>query len=215
MCVAVLAVHNVVGNLWLPQWSYVPANLTVGAGLVILAVGAGVERDEITGPRAWSVRGVAVGSALGAGVAAALAAAAAIPGARDAFSDDRVLGVGGAGLAYHALARIPLGTALFEEMAFRGVLPALARSRTTPMRANLMAAVLFGLWHLIPASSVASGNAAVSDISAGVVVAGSVAATGVAGLGFSWLRDHHGLAAPVVLHAVMNSAAFTAAWLTA
>jgi membrane protease YdiL (CAAX protease family) len=215
MGVAVLAVHNVVGNLWLPQWTYVPVNLMVGAILVVVAFGAGVTRDDITGPRARMGRGLVVGSALGAGVAAILAVAAAIPGARDAFSDDRVVGVGAAGLLYHVVVRIPLGTALFEEAAFRGVVPALARGTTTPMLANLLAAVLFGLWHVIPASSVASGNAAASSLSTGVVVAGAVVATGAAGLGLSWLKDHHGLAAPLVLHAVMNSAAFTAAWLAA
>jgi membrane protease YdiL (CAAX protease family) len=35
------------------------------------------------------------------------------------------------------------------------------------------------------------------------------------GLGFSWLRERFGLAAAVTLHAVVNAAAFTIAWLVA
>jgi membrane protease YdiL (CAAX protease family) len=72
--------------------------------------------------------------------------------------------------------------------------------------------VLFGLWHVIPASSVAAGNEAASGFAAGLIVAGAVVGTGVAGIGFTWLRNRHGLAAPILLHAAVNSAAFAAAW---
>jgi membrane protease YdiL (CAAX protease family) len=135
-----------------------------------------------------------------------------VPLAGDLFADDRVLGVGTAGLLFHTLVRIPLGTALFEEVAFRGVLPALGRRVLTPLRANLLAATLFGLWHLLPTASVATGNAGVAGIPDEIVLAGGVVGTAAAGLGFSWLRDRRGLAAPVLLHATVNSAAFAVAW---
>jgi membrane protease YdiL (CAAX protease family) len=158
---------------------------------------------------------VLAGIVLGGSAAVLIALVAAVPAARDAFTDDRVLGVGVAGLAYHTLIRIPLGTALFEEVAFRGVLPALGRSVTAPRRADLGSAVLFGLWHVIPASSVAAGNEAASGFAAGAVVVGAVLGTAVAGIGFTWLRNRYGLAAPILLHAAINSAAFVAAWAVA
>lgn len=207
-----LAVHNVVGNLWLPGWAYVPVNLTSAAVLLWLALGTGTHLTEITGPAAWLGRGVVAGVALGGSAAALIALAAAVPAARDAFADDRVLGVGGAGLAYHALVRIPLGTALFEEVAFRGVLPALGRTVTAPRRADLGSAALFGLWHVIPASSAAAGNEVASGFASGVVVTVAALATAAAGIGFTWLRNRFGIAAPILLHAAINSGAFAAAW---
>jgi membrane protease YdiL (CAAX protease family) len=210
--VAVLAAHNVAGNLWSPQWAYVPANLAIGVLVVWLALRSGVKVADITGPRSWLRKGVVAGAAAGLVVGAGIAVAALVPFAADLFADARVLGVGTIGLLFHSLVRIPIGTALFEEVAFRGVLPALGRRSTTPLRANLLAAALFGLWHLIPTTSVAAGNAGVAGFADGLVLAGGVAGTALVGLGFSWMRDRWGLAAPVLLHAIVNSVAFAVAW---
>ena len=210
--VAVLAVHNVAGNLLAPDWGYLPLNLAVGGLLVVLVLRSGVSWRQIAGPRSTMRRGVLVGGALGLAAATAIWAGAAVEGMSDVFADDRVLGVGTVGLLYHTLIRIPLGTALFEEVAFRGVLPAAGRRITTPFGANVMSAALFGLWHVIPSTSVAAGNEAASGFATGAVIAGAVLATAVAGLAFSWLRDRFGLAAPVLLHALVNSAAFAVAW---
>lgn len=143
---------------------------------------------------------------------AGIAVASLVPLVADLFADARVLGVGTVGLLFHTMVRIPIGTALFEEVVFRGVLPALGRRLMTPLRANLLAAALFGLWHLIPTASVAAGNAGVAGFADGLVLAGGVAGTALVGLGFSWLRDRWGLAAPVLLHAIVNSVAFAVAW---
>jgi membrane protease YdiL (CAAX protease family) len=210
--VAVLAAHNLVGNLWLPQWSYVPANLAIGAIVVWMALRSGIEATEITGPRSWLRRGLTAGGAAAAVVAAGIGVGTLVPFAGDLFADERVLGVGTVGLLFHTLVRIPIGTALFEEIAFRGVLPALGRRVTTPLRANLLAAVLFGLWHVIPTTSVAAGNAGVAGLAAGIVIVAGVAGTALVGLGFSLMRDRWGLAAPLLLHATVNSVAFAVAW---
>jgi membrane protease YdiL (CAAX protease family) len=145
-------------------------------------------------------------------MAAGIGVGTLVPFAGDLFADERVLGVGTVGLLFHTLVRIPIGTALFEEIAFRGVLPALGRRVTTPLRANLLAAVLFGLWHVIPTTSVAAGNAGVAGLAAGIVIVAGVVGTALVGLGFSLMRDRWGLAAPLLLHATVNSVAFAVAW---
>lgn len=208
--ILVLVTHNLVGNLWAPQWAYVPANLLTGAFVVWLTLRSGVPADAITGPRSWT--GLRVGMAVGALTAVGIVAAASLEMAGDLFADDRVLGVGVVGLLFHTLVRIPIGTALFEEVAFRGVLPALGRRVMTAQRADLLAAGWFGLWHLIPSTTVASGNAAALGMADGVVVAAAVAATTAVGLALAWMRRRWGLAAPILLHAIVNSAAFAVAW---
>ena len=62
------------------------------------------------------------------------------------------------------LVQIPLGTVVLEEVAFRGVLPALMgaspaiRWRWVPV---LGASILFGLWHILPSIGIDNANAAV------------------------------------------------------
>jgi len=210
--VAVLGVHNVVGNLWLPQWAYLPANLLTGTVIVILAVRSGVDAEDIAGPRPWMGRGGrAAIVAAGCGVAA-VCAIAMLPVGGDLFGDTRVLGVGSVGLVYRAAIRIPIGTALFEELAFRGVIPALGRQVGSHRWANLLAATLFGLWHVIPAAFLATDNQVAGHLAGWAVVIASVAATALIGLGFSAMRDRWGLVVPVATHAAVNVTAFVIAW---
>jgi membrane protease YdiL (CAAX protease family) len=212
VAIALLAVHNVAGNLWMPAWSYLPLNVTVGVLLVWWALRSGVAGEDVGGPRSLVPPGLRAGAALGAVGAAVIGIGVLVPAAADLFADDRVLGVGAVGVVYHTLVRIPVGTAVFEEVAFRGVLPALGRRVTSPVRANLLAAGLFGLWHVIPSTSVAAGNDAAVGFADGIVIAAAVVGTAAVGLAFSWMRDRWGLAAPIVVHAVVNSTAFAAAW---
>jgi membrane protease YdiL (CAAX protease family) len=57
---------------------------------------------------------------------------------------------------YEATVRLPFRTVLFEEIVFRGMLPAMLQ-RVYPARSvQVISAVLFGLWHLPTASEVDS-----------------------------------------------------------
>ena len=187
---ALLVVHNLVTNLWFSGRGYVPVNLAT-AGVVVALGGTGV-----------AVGSPAVGLA-GAGVVLALIAAlAAGPRTRGLLADRRMAGVDARGTAWRALVRIPLGTVVLEEVAFRGVLPALVSPAG--------AAALFGLWHIVP-------TAATLDVN-GIVrgrrwwVAGAVAATTVAGLVLSAAaRVGGGLLSPALLHVAVNSGATVAA----
>jgi membrane protease YdiL (CAAX protease family) len=210
--VALLATLNLAG-IWLPGWTYVPVNLVALAVLGWIARRAGATGADLGIERRTLRDGAGVGLAAGLLVAAGVVAVALVPATRAFFEDQRAAGIGVAGLLYQVLVRIPLGTALFEEGAFRGVLLGLGRTVLGRRAGTLTSAVLFGLWHVVPVIRVAEGNGAADDLAPAAVVAGAVASTAAAGLVFTWLRDHSGsLAAPVLVHALVNAAAFAAAW---
>lgn len=214
LAVGFLAALNVTGNLWLPSWSYVPVNLTAAALLLWIADRGGARAEDLGLERGRLRNGLAVGLLIVLATAAVIAVAAAIPATRGFFEDDRAGGIAVGGLLYQVLARIPLGTALFEEIAFRGALLGLGLRMWSTTRAVWVSSLLFGVWHVLPALSVTKQNQAVDDLSAALVVAGAVAGTVVAGLVFCWvrLRARH-LITVVLMHVATNSLAFTTAWI--
>lgn len=111
------------------------------------------------------------------------------------------------------LVRIPIGTALFEEVAFRGVLLALAVRILPPVRAVGASSVVFGLWHVAPTMVTLQINQVAVASPAGVgAILGAVVVTTVAGVGFSWLRLRSGsLVAPVLAHWATNALGLLAA----
>jgi membrane protease YdiL (CAAX protease family) len=219
--VAAVAAWNAAINRLVPSPAYVPANLAA-AGLSALAArhrrvpaaDLGLGRDRLGA-------GLRLGLAAAAPVAAAVAAAAAAPPTRRWFVDERGT-TGGAGYAlYHVAVRIPLGTAVTEEVLFRGTLLGLLLQRRSRARAAAVSSALFGCWHVLPTLDTLRLNAAgaaVRDDPArtAAAVAAAVAVTGAAGLGFSWLRFRSGsVVTPMVVHAALNGSAFAAARLVA
>ncbi len=126
---------------------------------------------------------------------------------------------------------IPIGTVLAEEVAFRGVLQAMAERRLPPRAALAWCAGTFSTWHLAgaaasarptprgPSSSLASAQVrprAGIPADAGAVVVSHVlihlVATGLAGVVFGLMRRRAGsVLAPVLLHLATNSGGLLAA----
>ena len=186
----ILVLHNLLTNLWFTDRpTYVPVNLATAAGLVAVA---GVEMQA----GAWWP-----GLASAAVVLAAIALTAVV--APRLLADQRMAGVDALGTAWRALVRIPLGTVVLEEVAFRAVLPALL--------SPVVAAGLFGLWHIAPTAKALDVNGVRRHRLA--AVAGAVAVTAVVGLVLWQLRvATGGLAAPALAHVAANSGATVAAW---
>ena len=186
------AAYNVAQNVVFPAWSYVPLNAAATVGLFKLAEQFGLTREEVGTGREHMRRGVRVGAALGCVIVIGIAAGVAIPGTRLFFRDERVIGVGVGGALFEAMIRLPIGTALFEEMLFRGVLLAWLRRRTSTARAVVGSSVLFGLWHVIPTWAMTSlyQVGAIRDSGAVVsigAVAGGVILSGIVGAWLAWL----------------------------
>jgi uncharacterized protein len=117
------------------------------------------------------------------------------------------------GVLYQATLRIPLGTAVFEEVAFRGVLFALLVRTMGTASAMAVSSVVFGLWHVPPTMVALQVNGVVVSSAAGVgAIAGAVLVTTVAGMMFCWLRERSGsLLAPILAHWATNSLGLLAA----
>ena len=150
-------------------------------------------------------------------ILASIVIGVAVPLLRPLFEIDGITEASTFERFYRPLVRIPFGTAVFEEVLFRGVLLRLFLRRTSPIAAPMASSLLFGCWHVLPAASSIDEStilAPVTGSTAGliVVVAGVVIATGVAGLAFCWLRLlGNSLIAPGVVHAAVNSLAYIGA----
>jgi membrane protease YdiL (CAAX protease family) len=190
---------------------------TGAAGLIALARWAGLSWPELgLGRGTWRRGLIWAGAAIGA-VAVVFAVGASLPLTRGAFRDARYhLGWGHALLTAFLL--IPLGTVLFEEIAFRGVLWGLLRQARGTWTATVVSSVLFGLWHVLPSLGLAASNEAIgSTVGKGtsgqaISVMATVVFTGLAGVVFCELRRRSGsLLASIGLHWATNGLGVVAA----
>src|SRR6266540_4365235 len=150
-------------------------------------------------------------------VALVFAVGAVLPATRPVFEDRRVRGAGPGELAYQVLLRIPVGTVLLEEVAFRGVLYGMVRQPGGAGWATAVGAALFGLWHVLPAAGLVRDNPVAGRAFAGrraLVVPVSVLATGLAGVLLSEAQRRTGsLLPPFTLHWALNGLGYLTAYL--
>lgn len=218
LVIGLLIVWNISSNEVVPT-GWTPVFGIAGMALLVaVAKSAGVSWDYLGLDLGSLGQGIKVGL-IGAGVVTAgVTIIAALPISRELFADDRFIGVGTGEMLYETLIRIPFGTALTEEMAFRGVLLGLLLLWFSPLKAALISSVLFGLWHILPGLDALETNPA-GDTGGGWLgtaagVAVQIAGTAAAGAAFSWLRFRgRSLVAPVLVHWGLNAAAYTAGWL--
>jgi uncharacterized protein len=214
-----LTAWSFVANLALGDTLYVPRNLGLTALLLLLARRAGIGPDDLGLARRHLGGGLRWGSAAAAAVAAVLAIGAsnadAIGPLAVLLDDDRA-DLPAASLAFVALVRVPLGTAVFEEVAFRGLLLAACRRVWGTTSAVAVSSLVFGLWHIAPTAVTLGINDVDPLAPAGLAaIAGSVVVTTVAGVGFSLLRlRSRSLLAPVLAHWATNSFGLLAATAT-
>lgn len=209
--VTILAASNLVSNRIWPE-GYLVWNVAMTALLLVGARALGLSWADLGLDRRRLRRGAIVGGVVLAATAVAYAVALALPATRAAFLDARAAGPIGAVL-FAALVRIPLGTALFEETAFRGVLPALVGGGW--WRGTLVSSALFGLWHVLPAMGMSNANAAFGAAVGGgwAEVAVAVGFTFLAGIWLCALRRWGGhLVTPVLAHIATNSLGVLVAW---
>ena len=204
--VALVAYNNLL-NLWRPFRGplYVPLNLSAAGAAMGLGFGPmGLAADEIG--LQFNAEHLLLGISIGVLISGPLLAMSLFDRTTHLIADRRVAGLEGRALAYQTLVRVPLGTALVEEILFRGVLFAGLRQYGVG-RAAILSALVFGLWHISPTWVMVRENRPGWGQSSSLrVILGAVILTFVAGVAVAWLRDASGdLSAPFAAHAVMNS----------
>jgi len=159
-----------------------------------------------------------------AGVAASMvvgtvtAAGLVVPRARRFYLEERIASASFGQMIHAVFVRIPFGTALPEELLFRGVVLGMLTRQRSSVRATIVSSLAFGLWHVLPALERIETNPGTShhsgnSLRTAAVVAAHVATTTAAGVGFSWLRLRSGsVIAPAIAHAAPNGAGFLAGW---
>jgi membrane protease YdiL (CAAX protease family) len=217
LIVAVLFGWNLVANLLVPDLGAVPVSVSGMIAALLLARRAGANWSQLGVDRGSLSSGLRLGGIAFLLVTSAVVIAALIPALRDFLGDDRFVGVAVGEVLYETLIRIPIGTALGEELAFRGVLLGVLLAWFSPLRATLISSALFGLWHVLPGIE-ALETTTVTSLSSGLFGALSVAVqvivTGAVGVAFAWLRFRSGsIAAPVLAHWAINGSAFMVGWL--
>jgi tRNA pseudouridine32 synthase/23S rRNA pseudouridine746 synthase len=113
---------------------------------------------------------------------------------------------------YESFIRIPLSTALVEELLFRGFFLGLLLQNNSVGFALFWSSVVFGLWHIAPTLNTLGDNQAAQAIAKRskshkfISVMGTVVTTAIAGALFSWLRLFTGsLATPWLVHWSINA----------
>jgi uncharacterized protein len=145
---------------------------------------------------------------------------ALIPSTREAFSDDRIGALSNGQVLWRALVRVPFGTVVLEEIAFRGVLLSMLWRRIGVVRGMVASSLVFGLWHILPSLGITQSNdalgAAVGTGPSGRIfgVLFVVFSTFLAGLLFCELRRRFGhLIVPMALHWGTNGLGYLFAWI--
>ena len=216
--IVVLVVVNLLNN-WLAPRAYLVTSL-IATGLLLLLfrqagfglADAGLAPDTALHGAVWGMAGAAL-------VAVGCLITALLPGTRQVFADRRGERAGPGEIAYQVLVRIPFGTVLLEEVAFRGVLYGLLSVEYGAGWATAVSSALFGLWHVLPSLPLTRLNAAAGRAFGGHrgrVVVVAVVGTALAGVVLCGLRQASGsLLAPMAVHWATNGLGLVTAFLVA
>jgi membrane protease YdiL (CAAX protease family) len=164
-------------------------------------------------------QGCLYGLAAATPIVAGLGAGLCFERSRALYRADRIAGATAGQAAYEALVRIPLGTALSEEVIFRGALLGVLSRYHRDLVANAVSSLLFGLWHIAPTlSRIHATGQEKSPWQKAALVAGSVVLTTAAGFTLAWLRLRSGsIVAPWIAHSAANATGYAgvrlATWL--
>lgn len=210
--VAAILIYGVLVVRFVPsRYSWIPniiaAGITIGAGLWL-----GLSLDAMGLAPGRLIHGLTLGLLVGMGVYIAVLAASRTRWLKPHFTNTPFARMSRRHLGTEVAMRIPLGTALLEEVLFRGLLLGLFMQFHVTWAALLFMAVSFGLWHLsgeVRKIETQHGVQQLFSRAAGrqwALALGVIVATALAGLVFGLLRLISGsILTPWLAHWAINA----------
>jgi membrane protease YdiL (CAAX protease family) len=190
------------------------ANLAMTAIAIggALAAGFSVRKLGLTITWRGALTGVAIGLTLAAPVVLFVLIAPFFTG--NTIGSEETRHMSAAEVAWRAGVRILVGTAIPEEVLFRGLLYALWH-RAGGVRAAVSAtAISFGLWHAVISFGAVSGIDVLNGPLIGLVYTLNLVGLAAGGIMFAVLRWRSAsIAAPVIVHWLFNGLGVVATWL--
>lgn len=211
---ALVAYSSVLNARPPPTPPYVAANLAGTGVLLALGRARGLTWAQLGLDAAAVVPGLGQGAAVAAAAGTGLATAVSLPASRRLLLDRRVADIDAGELLRRMFVRIPLGTVVPEEVAFRGLLLAAWTTGSSRRAAVAGSSAVFGLWHVAPTLQLLRVNApGARTVQRLAAVAAGTAVTALGGVGLCVLRQRSGgLVAPALAHAAVNALSAAAAF---
>ncbi|HEX5141150.1 MAG TPA: CPBP family intramembrane glutamic endopeptidase [Dehalococcoidia bacterium] len=208
---------NGAASMFPPQWLRVPAGLCACGLTAAVLSKNGVRASDMGLDPKQAMRGSVFGAIASLPIAIGMVYGASNDRAKAFYGEESIAAAPVSLAVYETCIRIPFGTALPEEIVFRGCLQALlARERST-LAADSMSSLLFGLWHVTPTLrrmnlyAFSKGRPAAFQV---LWLAATVGATTVSGLALVGLRRASGsVVAPWIAHSTANGVGYMATWL--
>ncbi len=196
----VIAAWNLIGNLVLPSGWYIPANLAVAGCMVAVSRRSGFSWEDLGLSAAKATSGLRLGMTAGLVILVVVGVGGGFPAWRTGpRGRHRQLFAGGAPFCWGGGG---------GGVLFRGVLLAALMRRHSVRTSVAASALVFGVWHVVPALETSTG----SSLAVATAVAGTVAITTAAGVLFALLRlRSRSLIAPMLAHWATNGLAYATA----
>lgn len=206
-----IAIYSVAISIYIPKRFYSYVNLLIAGGSIIYGIAIGLSFGAMgLAPSGLLKSGVLI-AVFGGAAIVVLAIGNLLPPVHKLFADGPSKRFSKREAAHELLLRVPFGTALSEEVIFRSVLLGILLGETTQTQALIVAAIAFGLWHIIPTLQTVRSNDAFKTMVGEqwrhhvFSVITTVLVTGVAGFMFGWLRVISGsILVPWALHTLIN-----------
>ncbi len=206
---------------FVPKKWYAWINIAVALGAVGYGLLNGLTLSQLGLGIRYMPRAALLGIAISIPVIIGIVATATIPKFHKLFSDAPSKHASPKTTWFELGIRIPFGTALSEEVLFRGVLLGLLLQLNGVLLSISISAILFGLWHIVPTLNTLKEHDSFSQLAAiskqkkwGSVFI-TVLVTTAAGFGFGYLRVwNNSLITPWIVHTVINSVAVLSGFLS-
>lgn len=209
--IAILLYGFVLARL-IPERFHFIANLLAAAISIVAGLAVGLSLEAMGMGLHVIGTGIIVAGLVSVGIIAGVFITASIPPLKRYFVHAQAMEPNR--VAYETAVRIPLSTALTEEILFRGVLLGLLLASHGTVVAVAICSLVFGIWHIFPSLDRLRLHA--DDTHSTVAlktlyVAATIGTTACAGVFFSWLRLLAGsIIAPWLTHWSINASAMLA-----